>query len=93
MTLSNKCYLLQCFLKQIDIPLCVASSNDHCVVAVEQESLIASKDPNMIVETNFKDRKYQLLVCNSISTTVDCKFFVVRSFFEMARNHLFSAHS
>lgn len=65
-------YKLQCYLKQIDTPLGIASSQDHCVIAVEYLN-VASKDPNMTVETNFKDRKYQLLVCNSISTTVDCK--------------------
>lgn len=62
----------QCYLKHIDTPLGIASCQDHCIIAVEYFN-VASKDPNMTVETNFKDRKYQLLVCNSISTTVDCK--------------------
>lgn len=63
---------LQCFLKQIDPPSCVAATTDHCVIAVEY-SQVTPKDPNILVETHFKDKKYQLLVCNAISTTVDCK--------------------
>lgn len=49
----------------------MASSSEHCVIAVEYLN-VAPKDPNIVVETNFKEKKYQLLVCNSISTTVDC---------------------
>lgn len=69
---------MQCYLKQIDTPLGFASTQDHCIIAVEYLN-VASKDPNMTVETNFKDRKYQLLVCNSISTTVDCKDVSINS--------------
>lgn len=62
----------QCFHKPVDTTLAIAAANDHCVIAVENIGLV-SKDPNIVIETNFKERKYQLLVCNSISTTVDCK--------------------
>lgn len=66
-TVSN-----QCNHKQVDEPLGLAASTDHCVIAVECPN-VSSKDPNVLIETNFRDKKYQLLICNSISTTVDCK--------------------
>lgn len=68
-TLSNQCYH-----KPIDTTLGIAAANEHCVIAVECFDLV-TKDPNIVIETNFKDKKYQLLICNSISTTVDCKLF------------------
>lgn len=64
----------QSFLKEVERPLALAAGQDHCVVAVECAS-INSKDVNLVVERNFKDKKYQLLVCNSIGTTVDCEFW------------------
>lgn len=66
-TISN-----QCNNKHVDEPIAMASSTDHCVIAVECPSII-SKDPNVVIENNKLDKKFQLLICNSISTTVDCK--------------------
>lgn len=57
------------------MPLGIASNADHCVIAVEYFN-VQPKDPNIIVETNFKEKKYQLLICNSISTTVDCECII-----------------
>ena len=54
----------------------MAASNEHCVIAVENLNF-NFKDSNVVVETNFKDRNYQLLICNSIGTTVDGIFRVV----------------
>lgn len=66
-TVSN-----QCNHKYVDTPIAISSSNDHCVLAIEC-STVTSKDPNVVIETNSRDKKYQLLICNSISTTVDCE--------------------
>lgn len=66
-TVSN-----QCNNKHIDEPIAMAASSDHCVIAVECPN-IASKDPNVLIENDKQDKKYQLLICNSISTTVDCE--------------------
>lgn len=60
-TVSN-----QCNHKHVDEPVAMASSTDHCVIAVECQN-ISSKDRSS------QEKKYQLLICNSISTTVDCK--------------------
>lgn len=60
------------YQKNIDLGLGIAASSEHCVIAVEYFN-VTTKDPNIMMETNFKDKKYQLLVCNSIGTTVDCK--------------------
>lgn len=63
----------QCNQKLIDSkPIAMAASNGHCVIAVECPNIV-SKDPNVVIETNSRDKKYQLLICNSISTTVDCE--------------------
>lgn len=62
----------QCYQKPVDTTLGIAASKDHCVIAVESFNVI-SKDPNVVIEMNFKEKKYQLVICNSISTTVDCK--------------------
>lgn len=64
-TVSN-----QCNHKHVDEPVAMASSTDHCVIAVECQN-ISSKDRSL------HEKKYQLLICNSISTTVDCKLIAV----------------
>lgn len=74
-TLSNQCYH-----KPVDTTLAIAAANEHCVIAVECVDLV-TKDPNVVIETNFKEKKYQLLICNSISTTVDCELFKMKCFF------------
>ncbi|XP_059622220.1 WD repeat-containing protein 35 [Phlebotomus argentipes] len=64
----------QCFSKSVETPLSVAASVDHCVLAVEAPRL-ASRDANVAVENNFPDQAmFQLLVCNSMSTTVDSRY-------------------
>lgn len=67
-TVSNQCYH-----KPVDEALGIAASVDHCVIAVECHILV-TKDPNIVIETNLKEKKYQLLICNAISTTVDCEY-------------------
>lgn len=57
--------------KIIDSPIAMASSNGHCVIAAHCAS-ITSKDPNIVIETSAREKKFQLVICNSISTTVDC---------------------
>lgn len=73
-TLSN-----QCNHKPVDTTLAIAAANEHCVIAVECVDLV-TKDPNVVIETNFKEKKYQLLICNSISTTVDCELVKMSGF-------------
>ncbi|XP_055386233.1 WD repeat-containing protein 35 [Condylostylus longicornis] len=67
-TVSN-----QSFLKEIENPLAMTACNEHCVIAVETINM-NFKDTNILVEKNFKDKHYQLLICNSIGTTVDAKY-------------------
>lgn len=69
-TVSN-----QCIHKYIDTPIAMAASTDHCAIAMECLN-ISCKDPNVLIETNLREKNYQLLICNSISTTVDCEFFI-----------------
>lgn len=64
----------QCNNKHVDEPIAMASSLDHCVIAVECPNL-SSKDPNIGFSNSKQEKKYQLLICNSISTTVDCMCF------------------
>lgn len=59
--------------KFIDSPIAMAASNGHCVIAVHCAS-ITSKDPNLVIETKSREKKFQLVICNSISTTVDCEY-------------------
>lgn len=63
----------QCFKKAIDTPLGLASNADHCVVAVESRKL-SPRDPNAAEVTAFRDKFYQLLICNSMSSTVDARY-------------------
>lgn len=64
----------QCNNKHVDEPIAMASSLDHCVIAVECPN-VSSKDPNIVISNSKQEKKYQLLICNSISTTVDCMCF------------------
>lgn len=66
----------QCNNKHVDEPIAMASSLDHCVIAVECPNL-SSKDSNVVIANNKQEKKYQLLICNSISTTVDCKLHAI----------------
>lgn len=57
----------QCNQKTVDEPVAIVSCADHCAIAVDSGG---GKDGNAL---NGKDKRYQLLICNSIGTTVDCK--------------------
>lgn len=61
----------QCYAKQIDALMSMAASVDHCVLAVETR--MTGKEFSIVAEGKGKELMYQLLVCNSISTTVDCE--------------------
>ncbi|KFB51289.1 hypothetical protein ZHAS_00019340 [Anopheles sinensis] len=47
----------------------MAASADHCVIAVETR--MPGKEYSVVSEGKGKDLIYQLLICNSISTTDD----------------------
>lgn len=66
-TVSN-----QCNIKHIDEPIAMGSSTDHCVIAVESPKTTV-RDSNQNSQNEKQDKRYQLLICNSISTTVDCE--------------------
>lgn len=59
--------------KVVDYVLGIHSSGDHCVITCETQKIIP-KDTNIVVETSFKDQMYQLIICNSLGTTVDSKY-------------------
>ncbi|XP_002007154.3 WD repeat-containing protein 35 [Drosophila mojavensis] len=73
-TVSN-----QSFLKEVEPTLCLAASNEHCVIGVECVSSNIKEIALSTLEThnnsnNSDGRVYQLLLCNSIGTTVDSKY-------------------
>jgi len=56
--------------------LCLASSSEHCVLGVECVSSNIKEVALSTLENRSNpadDRVYQLLLCNSIGTTVDCE--------------------
>lgn len=54
----------------------MAACNEHCVLAVECiNGNIKDLALTAVERKNADDKLYQLLLCNSIGTTVDCKFF------------------
>lgn len=59
----------------MDSTLGMAASQDFCVIAVELPNLL---DPKAVVDHGQQSNKYQLLVCNSISTTVDCECEIIK---------------
>ncbi|XP_037949951.1 WD repeat-containing protein 35 [Teleopsis dalmanni] len=65
----------QSFLKEVEPALCMAASNDHCVICVE---CLNSNIKDIALESFERkgndDKCYQLLLCNSIGTTVDSKY-------------------
>ncbi|XP_067631669.1 WD repeat-containing protein 35 isoform X2 [Eurosta solidaginis] len=74
-TISN-----QSFLKEIEPALGMAACTEHCVLAVEclnsnLKDAIARTDKNDDAEN---DKCYQLMLCNSIGTTVDSKYIDMR---------------
>lgn len=65
----------QCFTKQIDTPLGLAANNDHCVVALESIKFsIRDTAVSNDLATSFRDKVYQLIICNTMSTTVDARY-------------------
>ncbi|XP_030568402.1 WD repeat-containing protein 35 isoform X2 [Drosophila novamexicana] len=72
-TVSN-----QSFLKEVEPTLCLAASNEHCVLGVECVSSNIKEIALSTLEGGSSSapdgRVYQLLLCNSIGTTVDSKY-------------------
>lgn len=66
-TVSNQCYV-----KQVDTALAMAATTDHCVIAVE------SLKQNHISEESKELPLFQLIICNTLSTTVDSKYTELR---------------
>lgn len=62
----------QFYSKNIDTPLGMVAAGEHCAFAIEAQKFV-TKDSNVVVE-NFKDQMYQILICNSLGTTVDSKY-------------------
>lgn len=56
------------YLKEIETVIAMSGFGEHCVIAVECSSINISKD------SNGNQKKYQLMICNSIGTTVDGEF-------------------
>ena len=50
----------------------MVAHGEHCVLAIETQKIVP-KDINIVVETTTKEQVYQLLICNSLGTTVDCE--------------------
>lgn len=59
----------QCNQKTVDEPVAMVSCADHCAIAVTSAN---GKDATLAAGKN--EKRYQLLICNSIGTTVDCKW-------------------
>ncbi|XP_023301844.2 WD repeat-containing protein 35 [Lucilia cuprina] len=65
----------QSFLKEVETCLAMAACNEHCVLAVECISgNIKDLALTSLERKNADDKLYQLLLCNSIGTTVDSKY-------------------
>lgn len=62
----------QCFTKQLDTVLGLASNDDHCVIAIESSKL-SVRDISISLDMA-RDKMYQLLICNTMSTTVDARY-------------------
>lgn len=55
----------------------MAAGNEHCVLAIECISgNIKDLALTAVERLNDDDKLYQLLLCNSIGTTVDCKYAI-----------------
>lgn len=61
----------QCNQKTVDEPVGMVSCADHCAIAVASYN---GKDANLAADKS--EKRYQLLICNSIGTTVDCKWLI-----------------
>ena len=70
-------YTLKSYLKEVEPCLGMAACNEHCVLAVECiNGNIKDLALTALERQNSDDKLYQLLLCNSIGTTVDCKAFL-----------------
>lgn len=76
-TVSN-----QCFIKQVDNALGISSTTEHCVIAVE----CIRQPEDKLDPTAADSEKFQLLVCNTMSTTVDAKYTDLRPLFLAMNN-------
>lgn len=77
--------------KVVDYVLGIHSSGEHCVITCETQKIIP-KDTNIVVETSFKDQMYQLIICNSLGTTVDSKYIDLKpQFVSMNSSHVIVA--
>ena len=76
----------QTFSKYVDNIIGITATADHCCIVIETVKIIL-KDPNIIIESQFNEQMYQLMICNSISTTVDglfiSMFSVVNPFIDL----------
>ena len=63
----------QCYVKNAEKFQAIASNADHCVIAVETK-ISAKEFSGSLMADKSNEFMYQLLVCNSISTTVDCEY-------------------
>lgn len=81
----------QCNQKTVDEPVAMVSCGDHCAIAVTATN---GKEANAAADKN--DKRYQLLICNSIGTTVDCKCFRIEYLFNVSKRlrkkYSFSLH-
>ncbi|XP_017844567.1 WD repeat-containing protein 35 isoform X1 [Drosophila busckii] len=74
----------QSFLKEVEPTLCLAASNEHCVLGVECVSSNIKEIALSTLEARAPgqdDHVYQLLLCNSIGTTVDSKYTDIKPCF------------
>jgi WD repeat-containing protein 35 len=64
----------QCYVKNAEKVLGITSNGDqNCVIAVETKVSVKDFSGAATSDKESANYMYQLLVCNSISTTVDCK--------------------
>lgn len=56
----------------------MAACNEHCVLAVECLNSIMKENSVTGAKNQIQsdDKCYQLMMCNSIGTTVDCKYTI-----------------
>ncbi|XP_030387357.1 WD repeat-containing protein 35 [Scaptodrosophila lebanonensis] len=75
-TVSN-----QSFLKEVEPTLSLAACNEHCVLGVECVSANTKDIALSVLDRPDNESVYQLLLCNSIGTTVDSKYTDIRPSF------------
>lgn len=70
----------QCFVKQVDTTLGMAATTEHCVIAVESATGQGEEKSEKGLPLTENDR-FQLLVCNTMGTTVDATYTDLRPHF------------